>query len=151
SEQTEPPSRGLSAQRCRPAVDGGEGSARILEPPLGGSRRLALAPALFLRRCAMADKFYFGINLHLPWPGKNASPLLTPQVEKIVQHYLRGRCINEPGIFIHEIGGTETHVHLAVSVPPTIQPSTWVGQLKGSSSHEANQKLGYKALEWQTG
>lgn len=54
-------------------------------------------------------------------------------------------------MFIHEIGGIETHVHLCVTIAPTILISDFVGQLKGASSHEANQKLGYKALEWQAG
>ena len=79
------------------------------------------------------------------------SPLLVPKVEAIVHHYLRGRCINTPEVFIHEIGGTETHVHLAVSVAPTIGISEWIGQLKGSSSHEVNQKLSHKVLDWQAG
>jgi putative transposase len=59
--------------------------------------------------------------------------------------------INTPGVYIHEIGGIETHVHLAISIAPTVLISELVGQLKGSSAHEANQKLGRKALEWQTG
>jgi REP-associated tyrosine transposase len=42
-------------------------------------------------------------------------------------------------------------VHHCVSIAPTITISELVGQLKGASSHETNQKLGYKALEWQTG
>jgi putative transposase len=54
-------------------------------------------------------------------------------------------------VFIHEIGGIETHVHLCVSIAPTILISDFIGKLKGSSSHEVNQKLGYKALEWQSG
>jgi len=40
---------------------------------------------------------------------------------------------------------------LCVSVPPTIKPAELIGQLKGFSSHEVNQKLGGKVLEWQTG
>lgn len=80
-----------------------------------------------------------------------SAPLLTLPVESIVHHYIRGRCINTPGVFIHEIGGTETHIHLCVTIPPTLLISEWVGQLKGSSSHEANQKLGHKVLDWQAG
>ena len=48
-------------------------------------------------------------------------------------------------------GGIETHLHLCVSVPPTLLISEFIGQLKGSSAHEANQKLGRKVLDWQTG
>jgi putative transposase len=99
----------------------------------------------------MARNFYAEINLHITWHTKDSAPLLVPQVEAVVHHYLRGRCINSPGVYIHEIGGIETHVHLAVSIAPTILISEFIGQLKGSSSHEANQKLGRRVLDWQTG
>jgi putative transposase len=99
----------------------------------------------------MARNFYAEINLHITWHTKDSAPLLVPRVEAIVHHYLRGRCMNAPGVFIHEIGGIETHVHLAVSIAPTVLISEFIGQLKGSSSHEANQKLGQKVLDWQTG
>lgn len=144
------PFTGFSAKRFRPAVDGGLGVANhCLSPVHGASRRSALATR-FIERI-MAQNFYSEINLHIVWHTKESSPLLLPKVEAVVQHYIRGRCINTPGIYIHEIGGIETHLHLCVSVPPTVLISEFIGQLKGSSSHETNQKLGYKALEWQTG
>jgi len=99
----------------------------------------------------MARNYYAEINLHIVWHTKSSSPLLLPNVESIVHHYVRGRCINTPGVFIHEIGGIETHIHLAISIAPTVLVSDFVGQLKGSSSHEANQKLGHKVLDWQSG
>src|SRR5215472_15640114 len=99
----------------------------------------------------MGRNFYAEINLHITWHTKDSAPLLVPRVEALVHHYLRGRCLNAPGVFIHEIGGIETHVHLAVSIAPTVLISECIGQLKGSSSHEANQKLGRKVLDWQTG
>jgi putative transposase len=82
---------------------------------------------------------------------KNNSPLLTPEVEAVVHHDIRGRCIRTAGVYWHEIGGIENHLHLVVSVVPTILISEFIGQLKGSSSHEANQKFGHKVLDWQSG
>jgi len=99
----------------------------------------------------VSRNFYAEINLHLTWHTKGSSPLLVPKVEAEVHHYLRGRCINTPGVYVHEVGGTETHVHLAISIAPTVLISELVGQLKGSSAHEVNQKLGRKLVEWQTG
>ena len=99
----------------------------------------------------MSRNYYSEINLHLTWHCKESRPLLTPEVEKFVHEYLKGRCINTPGVFIHEIGGIETHVHLSVTVPPTLTISEWIGQLKGASSHETNQEFGRKLLEWQAG
>jgi putative transposase len=57
------------------------------------------------------------------------------------------------GVIVHAVGGIEDHVHMAVSIPPTLLISEFVGQLKGRSSHEANQRLGLrgKVLEWQAG
>jgi REP element-mobilizing transposase RayT len=99
----------------------------------------------------MARNFYAEINLHITWHTKQSAPLLVPNVEAIVHHYLRGRCINTPGVFVHEVGGIDTHVHLCLSLVPTVLISEFIGQLKGASAHEANQKLGRKVLEWQTG
>src|SRR5262245_59403812 len=143
---------GLSAKRCRPAV------ARrvkrmhnlVYSTPFTGFLAVWLQP-FFPGALRMARNYYAEINLHFTWHTKSSAPLLVPDVESIVHHYIRGRCINTPGVFVHEFGGIESHVHLAVSIAPTILISELIGQLKGASSHEANQKLGRKVLDWQTG
>jgi putative transposase len=99
----------------------------------------------------VARNYYSEIHLHLTWHTKGSSPLLVPKVEAVAHHALRGKCINTPGVFVHAVGGIETQVHLCVSIAPTIPISEFIGQLKGSSSHEVKQKLGGKVLEWQTG
>ena len=57
------------------------------------------------------------------------------------------------GVFVHEVGGTETHVHVCVTVPPTVTPSEMIGQLKGGSSHDVNHALDSReaVLQWQAG
>jgi putative transposase len=101
----------------------------------------------------MAHNYYNEINLHVNWHTKDSLPLLTPMVEPLLYRYLKQRLVNEKGVFIHEIGGIETHIHLVVSVPPTIVLSEWIGQLKGASAHEINQQIGLRdrPLQWQTG
>jgi putative transposase len=100
----------------------------------------------------MARNYYCEIHLHIVWHTKGSSPLLTPQVELFVHRYLKQRLVNTAGVFVHEIGGTETHVHLAISIVPTILISDLVGQHKGASSHEANRQFpSGKVLEWQAG
>jgi hypothetical protein len=44
-------------------------------------------------------------------------------------------------------------VHIAVTVPPTLLISEFIGQLKGGSSHDVNQANGgrQKELQWQSG
>jgi putative transposase len=101
----------------------------------------------------MSRNYYSEINLHLTWHTKDSLPLLNPQVETLAHRCIRQRVINTPGAFIHEIGGTETHVHLAVSIPPSLPISEFLGQLKGASSHDVNEQLGNrdKMLQWQSG
>ena len=101
----------------------------------------------------MGRNYYSEINLHLTWHTKDSLPLLTPQVEPLVHHYVKQKIINAPGACVHEIGGTETHMHVVVTIPPTVLISEFAGQLKGSSSHEVNEQLGLrgKVLEWQAG
>jgi putative transposase len=99
----------------------------------------------------MSRNYYAEINLHVTWHTKGSSPLLIPKLEAATHHALRGKCINTAGVFIHAVGGIETHVHLCVSIAPTVLISELIGQLKGYSSHDVNQRFGGKVLEWQTG
>jgi putative transposase len=101
----------------------------------------------------MSRQYYSEINLHLVWHTKNSLPLLTDTVERLAHRELRRRIVETPGAFVHAIGGTPTHVHLAVTVPPTLLVSDFIGKLKGGSSHDVNhQRAGNsKQLEWQGG
>jgi putative transposase len=101
----------------------------------------------------MSRNYYSEINLHLTWHTKRSMPLLTPTIEPVAHRLLKERVIKTPGVYLHEIGGTETHVHLAVTIPPTLTISDWIGELKGGSSHDVNQQMGMrsKALQWQPG
>jgi putative transposase len=101
----------------------------------------------------LSRNYYSEINLHITWHTKDSLPLLTPEVEPVAQRIVKKRAIETPGVFFHEIGGIETHVHLVVTVPPTLLISDFIGQLKGGSSHDVNQAIGRmpKVLEWQIG
>jgi len=101
----------------------------------------------------MSRNYYSEINIHVIWHCKNSLPLLTPNVEPIAHRCIKKRIVDTTGAFIHAIGGTETHVHVAVSIPPTLTISEFIGQLKGGSSHHVNQEMGkrQKVLPWQAG
>jgi putative transposase len=102
---------------------------------------------------SMSRNYYSEIHLHLVWHTKKSAPMLTSKIEPFVHNSLRGKIVHWPGAYVHEIGGTATHVHLAVSIVPTITISEFIGQLKGASSHEANHRSGRAKgiLEWQAG
>jgi putative transposase len=101
----------------------------------------------------MSKNYYSEINLHITWHTKLSAPLLTGRVETLTHQFIRQKLINTLGAFIHEIGGTDNHIHLAITIAPTILISDLVGKLRGASSHDVNQRLGtgQKILEWQPG
>jgi putative transposase len=99
----------------------------------------------------MSRNYYSELNLHMVWHTKGSAPLLTPLVEPLAHKELRARLVRTQGVFVHEIGGSATHVHLCVSIAPTIRISELIGELKESSSHEVNQRPGRKELHWQQG
>jgi putative transposase len=101
----------------------------------------------------MARNYYSEINLHFVRHTKNNAALLVPAVEAIAHRVIRKRLVDCDGVFVHAIGGTDDHIHVAVTVLPTITPSEFIGQIKGGSAHGINQQAGGpgKVLEWQAG
>mgnify|MGYP000514457438 CR=1 FL=1 len=99
------------------------------------------------------SNYYSELFAHLVWHTKESLPLLRGEVEDCAHKSIRKRCVEERGVFVYQIGGTDNHVHLCVSYPPTLTLSTFIGQLKGLSSHETNTRTGRREadLQWQTG
>ncbi len=80
---------------------------------------------------------YWKLYYHLIWGTKNRLPLITPALEPEVYRAIAAKAKDMEG-YIHAIGGTEDHVHLAVSIPPKLSPAKFIGDVKGSSSHFIN-------------
>ena len=100
----------------------------------------------------MSRNIYSEINLHFTWHTKSNMPVLTEMIENRLHHYIKHRVLETKGVLFHEIGGTDDHIHLVVSLPTTVLISDWIGRLKGASSYYINhQVVNRKILEWQDG
>ena len=99
----------------------------------------------------MSAHVFSEIYLHYNWHTDGDSPILTPEIEAFTHNFIRNKCKTTKGVFFERVGGTQTHIHLAVRVEPSIAPSEFIGDLKGSSSFETNKHLGRKVLNWQRG
>ena len=74
---------------------------------------------------------------HIVWGTKERQHLIIPHNEPDIYNYIIGksdalRCI------IHAIGGMEDHIHVVVSIPPTMAIADFVKNIKGSSSYYLN-------------
>src|SRR5687768_13249888 len=99
----------------------------------------------------MSRHVFHEIYLPFNWHTKHDQPALRPDLEPLVHEFLRQRCRHTKGVYFHGVGGTETHIHLAVNVEPFVCVSDFVGELKGACSFEINKREARKVLEWQRG
>lgn len=94
---------------------------------------------------------YTTIRLHVVFSTQGRKALITPEAQTRLWEYIGGLGKNHD-IPIHEIGGIENHIHILMSVPPTITVSKTVQTLKAYSSKWMNEgvmKTGRFA--WQEG
>ena len=89
----------------------------------------------------MSSHVYHEIFLHLNWHTKLSMPLLNPKLEKQVYSHIGTRIKQTKGVWLHGIGGTPTHIHMAISVEPSVTISELVQQFKGGSSHDINSQV----------
>lgn len=116
-----------------------------IERPRPGFSRLST------RKRIKSSHVFHKLYLHVNWHTKDDHPILQGQVEELTQSLLAEKAHNMKGVHLHSLGGTDTHIHLAIQIEPFVLISDLVQELKGASAHEVNKRLGYKALEWQRG
>jgi len=88
---------------------------------------------------------------HCVFATKERTPLLTHEVRERLSPYLGG-IARENGMKALAIGGVADHVHLLLSLPPTMSVSKAMQLLKGNSSkwiHETFPAL--RQFAWQEG
>jgi putative transposase len=89
---------------------------------------------------------------HLVWSTKERLPLIKPDKEAELYGYIIGKA-DYLGCITHAINGTENHIHIVASIPPSLSISQFVKRIKGSSSHHWNHTLATNLdkLYWQDG
>ena len=75
---------------------------------------------------------------HIVWGTKERQPLITPDRETNLYHYIIAKADNLNCI-IHAINGIEDHIHLIASIPPSLSIAEFVQNIKGSSAHLLNK------------
>jgi putative transposase len=92
------------------------------------------------------------IYYHLVWTTKNRQPFITPTRETQLCHYIIGKA-DALNCKIQAIDGIEDHIHLVVTIPPTLAVAEFVKKIKGSSSHNLNHSANTSSdkFAWQEG
>lgn len=95
---------------------------------------------------------YWRLYYHLVWATKQRLPLIKPELETKLYGYIIGKA-DYLGCITHAINGTENHIHIVASIPPSLSISQYVKRIKGSSSHHWNYTLANDSdkFSWQEG
>jgi len=80
------------------------------------------------------------LYVHLVWTTWKRSNLIEPKFERRLYRYIASVCQNI-GCKILAINGTTDHVHVLISMPPSISVSDVVHRIKGASSRFVNDKI----------
>lgn len=99
----------------------------------------------------MSSHVYHEIFLHLNWHTKDDRPLLRGEVETHCHRAIEEKCRLLRGVQLRGLGGTDTHVHVAIAIEPLVTISDIVQEIKGYSAFETNRRMKNKAVEWQRG
>lgn len=83
---------------------------------------------------------YWKLHYHFVWSTKKRLPLIDPTLEPALYRAIAAKA-QDIGGFVHALGGTEDHVHFAVSIPPKLAPAKFIGDVKGNSSHFVNHVI----------
>ncbi|HEY89956.1 MAG TPA: IS200/IS605 family transposase [Thermoflexia bacterium] len=93
---------------------------------------------------------YWRLYYHFTWSTKKRMLWIAPAWEKRLYRVIAAKA-DQLHVLVHAIGGIEDHIHLVVSVPPSIKLATFAGQIKGNSSHFINHELDLDfTFSWQT-
>jgi putative transposase len=92
---------------------------------------------------------YWKLYYHIVWGTKDRLPLIEPDYEADLYRAIVAKA-QELESIVHAVGGTQDHIHLAVSVPPKVAMAPFIGAIKGNSSHFVNHVVqpGFQ-FNWQ--
>jgi putative transposase len=76
---------------------------------------------------------------HLVWGTKLREPMIDEEIVDVIRGSAQAIC-NEHRAKLHALGIMPDHIHLAVSIPPSLAISDFVRFVKGKSSFELNKE-----------
>ena len=94
---------------------------------------------------------YSRLFYHFVWSTKDRLPLITVSNRDAIYGAIGAKAGDLRGI-VYALNGMSDHVHLVVTVPPSIALASFIGQVKGSASHLAARLGDSSAVEpfaWQ--
>ncbi|MBX3063028.1 MAG: IS200/IS605 family transposase [Anaerolineae bacterium] len=81
---------------------------------------------------------WYRLFYHVVWTTKHRLPFIIASNRDAIFGSIAAKCERLDGL-VHALNGMEDHLHLVITIPPTIALSNFVGQVKGNSSFVASK------------
>lgn len=95
-------------------------------------------------------EIFYELVFHFVFATKDRVPIINSSLQRLLFNHLRQTCEELHGV-LHEIGGTEDHLHLLVSLQPSHRVDVVADSLKNAGAEMINKLLLGKTLEWEEG
>ena len=94
---------------------------------------------------------YTRLRYHLVWATKHRDPMITEEMEEPIRIALFNKAKDKRGQIV-VVGGVKDHIHVVVAIPPSIDVSAFVRELKTASSRAVKSAFPHKSIfGWQKG
>ncbi len=89
---------------------------------------------------------------HVVWTTKHRAPIISPEHEAVIFEVIRSKTA-ELGGEVLAVNGVADHVHVAVTIPPSLAVAVWVKRMKGGSARMVNLNMPDAGdhFSWQDG
>ena len=118
---------------------------------VGGDRLVPEGRLKWSERCTGMSHTYTSQLCHCVFSTKGRRRIITPELSSRLWPYLGG-IAREHKMSALGIGGVENHVHLLLSLPPTLAIAKAIQLIKGGSSKWVHDQFpGHQTFAWQEG
>lgn len=88
------------------------------------------------------------LSYHVMWTTKNRLPLITGYNSTAIYDTILAE-VERLGGTTHVLNGTDNHIHLVVTLPPTLILNDFIRQVKTSSATAATRQPYSEGFQWQ--
>ncbi len=93
----------------------------------------------------------FVCDYHLVWPTKYRRKIFNPGVQAYLKQCLKDLPSHRPDIIIKEVNTDEDHIHLLLSIPPSVTVGSVVRLIKANTAKDLNAKYPHlRQIYWGT-
>lgn len=96
------------------------------------------------------SEIFHELVFHLVFATKDRAPLITPPIQRLLFSQFRQAC-ETLHCDLHDIGGTEDHVHILMSLRPSHRLDIVVDNFKSAGAEMINKLALGPPLEWDDG